>query len=800
MANWRFFIKGIEVEEPIGWDGIEFTAKRMDSHGIDQPFSTEISFDGKGAKILKESYDTYFINEEVPIKIESDVYVNGEAWEFNGFVNMSIYTEKNVCDTDSWEITVGIIDDNFRERFKSRMGVDVDIYANKDLDGNTLYDPNFDLTRLHTQEVYLVGFAQDTNTTYPVDVYATLKWIWQTGWTLSDYGCSIPAFITNTDFKGPFGTQFDPQQVMYDDTKTILFRNNSKFDRTLTFNTKINGQFVWNPNMIAVDGETANITLSLLLVNPPNPFPNPQFFNGPSSGLSTVEESMTPVPFDFLWEQTVTVKPLGYVHILIKWGSGGTVAPGDEFEDEITRGLAVWIDKCCLTITEKNSAEYASFAETLRVENFLRRLINIITGDSDGLLSDAFSKARDGCYWNFALTNGLKIRQAKTIAGATYNCDPLQDVNQTNFKVNFNDLFDGLNSIFCLGWAFEYYNNKWKIRIEPLEYFYRNRVNFIAENVGEVLRSAMTNDLVNQVQLGYDDTWKNIQAAGIWAIHTDRNYYIDNRAMAEGTTKKFEMLSNIIAEGYAIEFSRRMYFFQDDSGSSDRPNDYELFIIWLNRNQLNISAVEDSEYAIKYEDGPITFAPGTVSMSSDRITYSGSEVGALYNIYITPARNAARWWKFLGMHTFGLNNPRLRFQSGEYQITYSSTINGNDEKESCIEIYTGNVAENSDIYPAMFNEWAQSYLFKPIEIEFSYPQSLCDFINLADNKPYGKIKLTSGSLNISGYITEISNKPEDDNGGTTTFKLLASNIADPEPPEPPQIGAYSNAYSNAYDI
>jgi len=161
-------------------------------------------------------------------------------------------------------------------------------------------------------------------------------------------------------------------------------------------------------------------------------------------------------------------------------------------------------------------------------------------------------------------------------------------------------------------------------------------------------------------------------------------------------------------------------------------------------------------------------------MSSSRITASGGDVGALYNIYITPARNACRWWKKLGMHTYGTAFPSLKFQVGEYQTTYTSTIDGNQEKESCIEIITGSIAENEDISPNLLKTEYKDYLFKPIQIEFNYPQSLCDFINLAENKPYGLIQLTSGSLNVSGFIQEISNKPEDDNGGTTSFKLITA--------------------------
>jgi len=108
------------------WQDGNFTALRMESHGIDQPFSTEVRFYGKGAKLIKGLYDLYFINASIAISITSDVGYNGSAYQFDGFLNLAIYEEHNVCDTDTWEITVGIIDDDFREKFKARQDIEID--------------------------------------------------------------------------------------------------------------------------------------------------------------------------------------------------------------------------------------------------------------------------------------------------------------------------------------------------------------------------------------------------------------------------------------------------------------------------------------------------------------------------------------------------------------------------------------------------------------------------------------------------------------------------------------------------
>jgi len=181
-------------------------------------------------------------------------------------------------------------------------------------------------------------------------------------------------------------------------------------------------------------------------------------------------------------------------------------------------------------------------------------------------------------------------------------------------------------------------------------------------------------------------------------------------------------------------------------------------------------------------------------MPSDYITASNSPMNGLYNIYHTPARIACRWWKVLGMHTYGLTNPVMKFQTGEYQITYSSTIDGTSEKAACIEVAGGAIAETSNISAAILNPAYQQYLFKPIGVEFSYPQSLCDFLTLSQDEQYKKVRLTSGSLVIEGFIMEATNQPEDASGGTTKFNLIVSA----QQSEPG--GAFDTGFNSGYDI
>ena len=760
MAGWNFFLNGTEVEEPIGWDAIEFTAIRMESHGIDQPFSTEMRFYERGATLIKALYDQYFINAEITIQITSDVGYNGEPYEFNGMVNLAIYQEHNVCDTDSWEITVGIIDDNFREQFKARQDVEIDLTSTKDLNGATIAALTEKEIRLHRQDLYLQANGKNLADS---STYLTRGPL---GPGANRYAI-VPTYWQQKDFTENYGSVFDTNVIFVVGDGNLpgspIFKNNQSVTRTLSY--EINIDFTLTNNDL-----TGPIDVEFDLVqfngNIPQTYP-------PSIVLyNTTLAAGASVTISNTYTGSFTIATGITLALLFAQTSFSTV----------TAAVTVDIEKgYTINLNEINSGEFASTANCLTIEQWLKRAIYLMTGSNNKLLSDVFSEADGGCYWNNALTNGLRIRQAD-----------LQD-NLGALKISWKKTFEALDRIFCLGWAFEWTGTEWKIRVEPREYFYQNTISQTFNNIGEVTTMAKVDMLANTIQLGFDTKWKNIQLSGTFAIHTDRNYFVNNRAMAENSSGKLDIRTEIIGEGYAIEFSRRLSDISFGGATSDRPNDYETFIIWLNRQTIELEAVEDTAFNLFQESGAVTLLPGTVSLPSNLITFSSSPLNNLYNIFHTPARIACRWWKVLGMHTYGLTNPRLQFQVGEYQTAYSSAIS--DSSEPCIQIPSEvTIAENSDIYADIIVPEAAEYLFKPIGVEFSYPQSLCDFLTLSQDEQYRKVRLTSGSLDIQGFIMEATNQPEDASGGTTKFTLLQANQL------APTGAAFDTGFDDGYEI
>lgn len=737
MAGWSFFLNGTEVEEPIGWDAIEFTAIRMESHGIDQPFSTEMRFYERGATLIKALYDQYFINAEITIQITSDVGYGGEPYEFNGMLNLAIYQEHNVCDTDSWEITVGIIDDTFREQFKARQDVDIDLTAIKDLNGDAIAALTEKEIRLHRQDLYLQAngknLADSSTYTYNGPLGA-----------IAQRFAVVPTYWQQKDFTDNYGSAFDTNVIFITRATwktTPIFKNNSTITRTLNYEVTIDFTLTSNDS-----GGNIDMALAFVILNG----------NIVSSFDNLYITTLTPL-------QVVNVSNTYTGSIAIPVGYTISLFFIQNTYSTVTAAVTVDIEKgYTINLNEINSGEYASTANCLTIEQWLKRAIYMMTGSNNKLLSDVFSEADGGCYWNNALTNGLRIRQADT-----------QD-DLGALKTTWKKTFEALDRIFCLGWAFEWTGTEWKIRVEPREYFYQNSISQTFENVGEVTSMAKVDMIANSIKLGFTEKWKNIQLSGTNAIHTDRNYFVNNGAMAENSSGKLDIRTEIIGEGYAVEFSRRLSEISFGGATSDRPNDYETFIIWLNRQTIEFETVEDTVFNLFQESGAVTFLPGTVSLPSSLISFSSSPLDNIYNIFHSPARIALRWWKVLGMHTYGLVNPKLLFQVGEYQTTYSSFIS--DASEPCQQYCDEcTLFENADIDPTFIRPSEAVYLFKPIGVEFTYPQSLCDFLTLSQDEQYRKVRLTSGSLDIQGFITEATNQPEDASGGTTKFTLLQAN-------------------------
>jgi len=750
--NYRFFLNNQQVDEPVGWDQVIFAIKRMESHGIDQSFTTGLTFTGdqdrmpqmaNGAGILRLAFVNEFINGSVDVRIESDFVFEGTQWQFNGLIDFTTYEETEVCDGCSDGVKVSIIEDEWRESFLRNQDVELDLLNEDALDGTDVGPFNLGQVTLHSQELYIKGFCGQLSATATDTSSADHVW---------------PLYWQNSDFKGPFGSSFDVIGLAFSGTN-VIFKNNTSFTRTFILNGKLK---CITDKFSSGTGITVSIKFQIYLADGstgPDDYVASQFL--PNNSNVVLEATIT----DYI----LTLGPNESFQVLhyLSTSIQGPVVVGFIYPDE---NYLNW---------EEFNKGAASFCRGVYIYDFLDRIVTKVTGQTGKVKSEYFEYG--GCEWNHLITTGLFIRNGQLLEEA-----------EPQIPTTFQKFFEGIDKIFCLGWEFEKDGNDWCIRIEPRSYFYQRQVISTFANVSGITRRPYLDNVFGSITVGYTDNWKNTALSGIFEMHTERTYFARNKAMENGTTKKLDLRSEIIASGYAIEYSRRLQFFEDNSATSDRPNDYELFIIWLNRNEVEFEEIEGTGYEVPDQTGPFSFLPGGVSYGSNFIDFCDAPIANIYNILHTPARVAIRWWKWLGQNVYGLPNAqkKLFFQVGEYYTAMGSKLGSDDIPTQCNEVneVENTIYENADIVQELSTE---TILVNPVEYTFKVPQELCDFLQYSIR---GKkvIEFSCGNSNFAGFLLDSQNTPTGEAGGETEFTLIGTEPASTEG------RAYSDGYSDGY--
>jgi hypothetical protein len=146
----------------------------------------------------------------------------------------------------------------------------------------------------------------------------------------------------------------------------------------------------------------------------------------------------------------------------------------------------------------------------------------------------------------------------------------------------------------------------------------------------------------------------------------------------------------------------------------------------------------------------------------------------LYNIRISPARNAMRWFKSVSptwSKEYASINKKLIFTSGE--ANYLAEI-AKTAADTCYIEGTDGIAENQNINKPEFSDTDNAIpIWEPEEITLEYPLSWQDFINIKQN-PKGLIKVVADET-YYGWILDVDYAP---NEGMAKWKLLRAYDAE----------------------
>jgi len=378
-----------------------------------------------------------------------------------------------------------------------------------------------------------------------------------------------------------------------------------------------------------------------------------------------------------------------------------------------------------------NSKELPSNHKVYMIHEVLSRITESITdgaltvksdyyGRTDSNVNPATAEKGDGIGSLRCITNGYFLRNAILSSG-----------NNPYMFASFKDIMDGLTAIDAVGCGVE----GDKIRIEPLEYFYNNDVLLECTGIAEWSRKVDGERCFALVNTGYDK-WESEEWYSIDGFHNKRQY----RTRLKNGNGKFEKFCKFIADGYAIEATRRKGLDMKDQLSEWR-YDNNIFIFDLFRSENNALSV-----TIGDGDPDTLIAPDS-----------------LINVELSPARMAARWFGWIMQAVKPVAGDALIFSSAEGYVG-ARTRSKKDGQVIANDVW---ITEDDDLTIDKIAT-PSSPIVKPELVEFKYPLTVAEFVAIRDN-PYGLI----GFDGYYGWIREVE---YDINKGEASFTLIPKSM------------------------
>lgn len=744
-------------DEPVGWDTASMTLQRdRDTHGISFTFTANsLEFHGQAYWLLKEEYNLYGADGLMKIIMEwkcedcptFDLYSQG---------NLNFLTFKEHCGSECWA-SCGYDESNKAVLLKNRQDTNVDLGSALAYDGITTLDNYPGLSKIITIPSKAI-FQQSKAATQNTDGIATYSLLTDADYMHAQPDANNRYFNTNdgvilpklnntsiqelADFAPQFANDYLKLSDAYTATEIFKVNNDSGLVLTNAYNVslRLKGSLYFKYSFGSGSGSTplrggsVDVRLGLKLQYSDahtDAFPPVTFEEYLDSQIASGVSFEHTINFDYSWNGAITLAPAQKVFLFFTYkgteSSQGPFAPITVLQFSLTEDSFFTINSAT-TIADSPCKVFLLHETGARVvESITNNQLTFKSGHYGRKDSQPVAFDVDGCGSLKALTNGLLLRRAL-----------LQDSSSPNPFLSWKQFYNDQNATDCIGYGIE--GNY--VRMEPVDYFYRKQIVFVADGVYEYDRDVLTNRIWNAFRFGYDK-YETESTNGLDAIHTKREY----RTSIVNSDQSLEQYCKTIYDGYAIEATRRKYGTTDDWRY-----DQNIFGLCLKRGTTDMVV----------EQGNITgaanlFDPPTV-----------------INFRVTPLRNAMRWFRWIMQGVRNLTSARqMLFNSGEGNYVAKGELNS----DSC-RMENGIIAENA---PVGLNSFEDAEAAKPFivpeTVTFSYPLGLHEFVSLK-KQMYGLIQFRGQNTEDwqYGWIDKVE---PDHEAGLAKFTLITSTYDGP---------------------
>ena len=754
---WRFTLIGsagteTQVDDPQGWEDLTVTLDRDDTwKGIFFGYLVDkLQFDGIGAMLIKDEYDTNGVSGQMQLLIE---YLCGDPGVFAFFYqgNLSFVQYGDSCG-DECLVSIGIEDTGDIMLMRNNYQVDVNLNNSFAFDGETVLTDyaklNFDLT-IPSRGILQKSTGSNT-------VLQSMSFLEYPGWgdisgsgTGTEQGGLMPIFsetplaeIENTSINtGPFydsGIRFNDGTNSYPTQPFIDLVTNQSLKcapQGVHMQMRLKGRLIDNSNATRIVDLNSNIGVGPNAAN---------VTNLDNQILATYEEgTFQTTEFDVSYDQIVSMNPGDklYVYAIITY---------QKLSSAVIQQLVIeWDPETFVSFTATSYCD-PTIVKSYMINEATSRTIEAITNGDIRFYSTYFGRidsepyaiGDNPCPGLFAVTNGLNMRRRL-----------LADNTQPGFFVNLKKIFDDLNAIYNIGLTIEPDQNRPaynRLRFEDWRYFFQDDVGLVFNDATKINRDVDETRLFNRLTVGYNK-WTAGQFTGLDEFMTKRKYRININAI----DKELVMSTDMICSTYTIEITRRL-----DQTTQDWQYDSDIFGLCLNDN-----------YQVALFTDPVYGSYGVSNVLDPDSCYNGR---------ISPARSGEHWFSYVlqGIRTLGPNS-RLIFTTGEgnYIAEYGIKLCGMEGAE---------LSEGQDIEITTFEDITDAKpVIYPETITFDHALSWNVFTRILaePNLKYKSIAVKCNGNITQAWLKTLEYKP---NAGMAKIVAIPKNnsiIPAPVPPE-----------------
>lgn len=745
------------IDEPIGWDGVQFELARLDTHGFVSRLNVDgitFEFHSTAKDILIAAYDSYGVEAQVELKIEykgnpSDSY----SQIYKGLFKFNTY--EKICGFEC-KVTCGVSQDGYYYLFANRKNQSVTLDNATGLasfDG-TILTPYTELHKFYSIPAKALKFSNKSSSnsvsgSFPQGTFISNSW--------NGFAYGIESIIFCLPQETVLSNEIEEQQYFEQlvngdasatpNTGTIKywyeqggllpnFTNKELIgiscdNTTIDLNIGINATIVLNSIGASLDYSYCSFDVAYIF---PESGTIVQLFNGTHHTTGGFNHTHTVNISEVVSLTGITLPKGAYLFYGISFIGVLQTAQYQDFTvyyniSNFDYELINYSN--CDPTPAKVSMINEVFAR--QVESYTNAQMTVKSDYFGRTDSEPYTSSSDGCGSLECLSSGLQMRGALDANNTLYS-----------LKQSFDSTFNSMSKIHNIGYGVEPDSirggdYKW-IRIENYEYFYQSDVLLELDYPNEISNKVVSSDIYSKVNIGYNN-WATEEDGGIQDIFSTREYGL-NLKRANNT---LDILSDFIASDFAIEVTRRLY----GLSKKDWRYDDKTFIMCMFRDG-------GFKYIEQGSDIPII---------SSSFVYSPD---TLKNVRITPIRNFLRFVPVLLRYLKPSLTWEFKFNNGT--ANYIAQLQ-NDNVDCFLHDYSVLLAENETVNQTIYSN-QDNYL--PILsndlVTFDYPLNCSQWNDITAN-PYGRIgyKCPQDNDYTYGWIKSLQYNPTK---GLATINLI----------------------------